>query len=359
MIMTKHNSRGRSTGFSLVELMVGTVIAILGSIVIFQVFSVSENYKRTAVSGSDAQQSGLVGLYSIERDARIAGFGLNDVTLLGCNIRAYNQDRIPADFNFILAPILITQGADNNATTGVGVASDTITIMYGNSASGMATVDIIQDMPSPTAVYKVSNRYGFKKGDMIVVAESGKDCTLAETTDLPGAGLSDNLIHNNGVYINAAGVQGDAIYNKPGGLGVAYNAKAKVYNLGSFPTVHIYSIVNNSLVINNALSATTAEIANNVINLQALYCKDTVNSPPSAFTTCDAVTPTSWAQVGALRVGILTQSVKPERDCNVTASSNIAWSGGAFDISAVPNWNCYRYKVFQTTVPIRNLIWTF
>lgn len=357
--IAKHSAIFRAAGFSLVELMVGVIIALIGSIVIFQVFSVSENYKRTSVSGSDAQQSGLMGLYTIERDARMAGFGLNDVTLLGCSIRAYNQNRIPADFNFVLAPLQITQGAGNNVTTGVGAASDTITLMYGNSATGLASVDIIEDMPSPTAVYKVSNRYGFQKGDMIVIAEPGKDCTLAETTDLPGAGQSDNLIHNNGTYTNAAGVTGDAIYNKPGGLGVAYNANSKVYNLGSLPTVNVYSVANNNLVVLESLTATTVEIASNIINLQAVYCKDLVNSPPSAFTTCDAVAPATWDQVGALRIGVLSQSAKPERECNVTASSNIPWSGGAFDISAVPNWNCYRYKVFQTTVPIRNLIWTF
>ena len=82
--IAKHSAMFRAAGFSLVELMDGVIIALIGSIVIFQVFSVSENYKRTSVSGSDAQQSGLMGLYTIERDARMAGFGLNDVTLLGC-----------------------------------------------------------------------------------------------------------------------------------------------------------------------------------------------------------------------------------------------------------------------------------
>jgi len=33
------------------------------------------------------------------------------------------------------------------------------------------------------------------------------------------------------------------------------------------------------------------------------------------------------------------------------------WSGGTFDLSADPNWQCYRYRVFETTVPLRNWIW--
>ncbi len=105
-IMTKHNSQNRSAGFSLVELMVGVIIAILGSIVIFQVFAVSEKYKRTSVAGSDAQQSGLLGLHSIERDLRMAGYGVNDTTHMGCNVLAYNDNRTTTNFNFALQPVL-------------------------------------------------------------------------------------------------------------------------------------------------------------------------------------------------------------------------------------------------------------
>ena len=126
--------------------MVGVIIAILGSIVIFQVFSVSEKYKRTSVAGSDAQQSGLLALHSIERELRMAGYGVNDTTHLGCNVLAYNDNRTTTNFNFALQPVLITQGAGNNATTGVGAASDTITILYGNSANGLASVQQVQNM---------------------------------------------------------------------------------------------------------------------------------------------------------------------------------------------------------------------
>jgi type IV pilus assembly protein PilW len=38
------------------------------------------------------------------------------------------------------------------------------------------------------------------------------------------------------------------------------------------------------------------------------------------------------------------------------------WSGNtggarSFDLSIDPNWKCYRYRVFETTVPLRNWIW--
>jgi type IV pilus assembly protein PilW len=347
-MMTKHTSRSRSAGFSLVELMVGVIIAILGSIVIFQVFAVSEKYKRTSVSGSDAQQNGLLALYSIERDLRMAGYGVNDPTHLGCNVLAYNDTRTTTNFNFALQPVLVTQGAGNNATTGVGAASDTITVLYGNSANGLASVQQIQNMASTTEDFKVSNRYGFRVGDLVVAAEGGLNCTLAETSALPTGGLADTITRAD-----------SADHNPTGGHGVVYTSNALIYNLGSTPTLNQYAVVNNTLTVQSVLDLTTAEIANNIVNLQAVYCKDIVNTPPTTFNTCDALAPATWDQVGIVRVGLLSQSARPERDCNVTASSTIPWSGGTFDVSGVPNWNCYRYKVFQTTIPLRNLIWTF
>lgn len=345
-------------GFSLVELMVGMVISLIGMIVIFQVFAVSENYKRTSVSGSDAQQNGAIALFSLERDIRLSGFGMNDATLLGCTVRAYNENRTPTDFTFSLLPISITQGAGNDAA-GNGTASDTISVMYGNSGTGAPSVDIIADAAAAAAVYKVSNRYGFREGDLVVVAEAGKDCTLAQTTGVPGTpGQSDNVVHNSGNYTNTAGANVPAVYNKAGGLGVAYTTSAKMYNLGSAPTRNTYSIVNNSLNLVTDLDGASLDIADNIVSMQAVYCKDLVNAIPSVFTTCNATAPVTWNQVGAVRIGIIARSSKPERECNVTPSSSIPWSGGTFDLSADPQWACFRYKVFQTTVPLRNLIWT-
>ncbi len=49
-------------GFSLVEILVAMVISLLGILIIFQVFEVSEAIKRTTTSGGDAQQNGLLAM---------------------------------------------------------------------------------------------------------------------------------------------------------------------------------------------------------------------------------------------------------------------------------------------------------
>src|SRR5678816_2212215 len=98
-------------GFSIVELLVAMLIGLIGMIIIFQVFEVSEGIKRTTTSGGDAQQNGAVSLYVIEHDLRNAGMGFNDVSYAGCNILAYDSKRATPNFTMTLAPVLITPGA--------------------------------------------------------------------------------------------------------------------------------------------------------------------------------------------------------------------------------------------------------
>ncbi|MGE0559775.1 MAG: PilW family protein, partial [Burkholderiales bacterium] len=69
---TDHNNKcaprkaGRSqTGLSLVEIMVGVLIGMIGIVVIFQMLATSEERKRTVSAGSDVQVSGIIGMTSL------------------------------------------------------------------------------------------------------------------------------------------------------------------------------------------------------------------------------------------------------------------------------------------------------
>jgi type IV pilus assembly protein PilW len=96
-------------GFSLVDVMVGMVIALLGVIIMFQVFGVSESVKRTTTSGGDAIQNGASALFAMERSIKSAGYGI---------FASNNVSPLPSDP--VTFPVLITPGAANE--------SDTITI---------------------------------------------------------------------------------------------------------------------------------------------------------------------------------------------------------------------------------------
>ncbi len=343
------------SGFSLVEIMVAMVIGLVGILVIFQVFAVSEGYRRSTTSGGDAQQSGAVAMYVLEREMRQAGWGFNSANAIGCNVRAYDAQQGGALPQYPLVPVRITQGA--------ATASDTIEVNYGNQSSVLAPTNVFQNMVASTDAYVVGNRYGYALADVFIVVESGLDCTLAQVTGLPGAPLTTTINHDAANPLSR--------YDNPAGSGVLYTVNGFIFNLGSAPSRNIYSVNNNSLVLVSALNSQTAQtVADNIVQLKAQYGKDDGGGGGTAgdgiVDTYDNVTPTTaaqWAQVLSIRIGIAARSAQQEKPlvsgggCDATTVTP-TWVGGTFNLTADANWQCYRYKIFQTTIPVRNMLWS-
>lgn len=349
--------RDQIKGFSLIEVLVGMTIGMLGMLVIIQVFSLTESGKQTTTSGGDAQQNAALSLHTLERDIRMAGYGINSVpALAGCKINAYNSDRTPQTFDFILTGVVIDQGAAH--------LPDKITVTYSSSSLINAPASLTQNMPTPAAVYKVNNRFGFNEGDLIIAAEAGKDCTLGQTTGVPGAGNSDNVIHSSGNYTDPDGNNKPATYNKPGGVSnTAYTTEAKLYNIGPLPISNVYSIINNALVVTSNFTGVPETVADNVLDLQAEYGVDTDNDNAvnTYQTSADldgdgTVTGIEWSHVLSVRYGLVARSIK--REPNEVTTAVPTWTGGAFNnISTNPDWKHYRYRVLETTTLLRNMIW--
>ena len=76
-------------GVTLIELMVGLVVGLLAVLVISQVMLTSEGQKRTATGGADAQISGALALYTLQRDLEQAGYGIaSNPSIFGCPLSA-------------------------------------------------------------------------------------------------------------------------------------------------------------------------------------------------------------------------------------------------------------------------------
>lgn len=365
-------------GFSLVEIMVGMIIGMLGILVIYQVFAVFEGQKRTTTSGSDAQQNGAIGLYAIERDVRMAGYGINDPAILGCTIQAYNvNSTAPGTFTLTLVPVNITKNPANTP--------DLITVFYSNASTLMSPARLQQTMPTPAADFKVDNRFGYNPGDLVIAACPGcnpsLDCTLFEITGLPTTiGQTDILNHNTGSYINAQGANVNATYNKAGGLSISYpmydystKTGGKLFNIGSGPINNTYSVQNSQLMVQSSATGSAGvptPITDGIVQLKAYYGKDTTGD--GEIDDYDDIAPTNaagWAQVMSVRMAIVARSGQREKPnattglCETTTAFP-SWSGKtlvpgseALDLSSDPDWKCYRYKTFETSVPLRNMIW--
>ena len=300
------------------------------------------------------------------------GSGTNPA--LGCNTLAYNSlSSYPGGtFPFRLVPVLITDG-------GAG-GSDTITVTYGSGPNLATPVGFTQ--PSAGAAnYTLNNnadKAGFASGDLVLAMQPGLNCTLAQITGLTGSG-SDVITHNPGAGGN---------YNAPGGLGVTYGLPtAQLLNLG-IPIITSYFVAANNLASSDLKlgvsggAGNTAVLADNIVTIQAQYGIDANGDgsidawvePTGAVWGNTATTPSAAniLLIKAIRIAVVARSSLMERGavtatCANNAGTNngpCAWRDTAaapaplIDLSADPNWSRYRYKVYQTIIPLRNMIWS-
>ncbi|HEY8070194.1 MAG TPA: PilW family protein [Burkholderiales bacterium] len=346
----------RSSGFSLVEIMVGMVIGMFGIMIMLQVFSLAEGQKRSTTSGGDAQTSGAIALFGIQRDIRQAGLGLTDVKLIACNLTL----RTGVVLN-TLAPVTI-----NHASIPAGDANtDTLLVVYGSS-NGSPQGDGITSQSSQ-AVYLVQTPSSFTSSlvyataDKVIAAPPSRasPCTLTLDWVVPPAA---------GANTATAAVN----------TGVTSMTNGTLFNVGQSPKVLAYAVRSSNLTqcdytVNDCSAAGSVNdstvwvpIANNIVSLRARYGRDT-NSPMDGIADvwdrtamaamCDV------AKVSAIQLALVARSANFEKTA-VTASTAAAnyptWEGTAsasINVTGLTNWQNYRYRVFQSTVPIRNMAW--
>lgn len=399
MTYSKFNISAVENGFSLVDLMVGMVVGLLTVLVIMQSYSAFEGQKRTTTSGVTAQENGLVALHTMESDIRMAGAGLITNGMFSCTkVNKYLNGAVT--LNQSLAPVTITDG-------GASGAPDTVSVVYSDSACSGGPMRIQVAMPTPSNVITVNqascvnstassqNAY---QGDIVLLSTpgSGNSCTIMQATGRPQT-------QANGVNILTS--SGQSNYNPPGGFngtlfppgGYTTTPQSYVQNMGSLVN-NQYQVLCNTLTVTdlktqgapsctyNPVTFTNATgLVNNVVNIQAQYgiapttpprsqsVNCWVNATGANTNTCDG---NDWqnpsaadiARIKAIRLAIVVRSSLPEKPdssgvCSATPSTTApnyprSWPGGpSIDVTNLPSWQCYRYKVYQTIIPLRNVIW--
>src|SRR6185369_4736466 len=85
---THITTRSRSSGLTIIEILVGVAIGLIGIVAIFQAVAVWSKHTASTSSGGDAQVAGTLALFNIERDIKQAGhgFGRAQTPVMGCNV---------------------------------------------------------------------------------------------------------------------------------------------------------------------------------------------------------------------------------------------------------------------------------
>ncbi|WP_371323641.1 PilW family protein [Dechloromonas sp. ZY10] len=360
-------------GLTLIELMVGVLIGMLTTVIVFHAFSLNERQKRVTTGTADAQTNGALGLFMLERDLRMAGFGLETDFSAKCNVTYSYYDNGsgaagPLPGMSAVAPLVITDG---------GAGSDQIAVVYyadpaDNNFSIPSYTTLRSTMPQPSAELNVSSTDGCKEGALAIVQQAG-NCMVMEITQVQDSALK--IQHNPG----GAGTAGDPVYNpnNPYIVANAWPAFAKdaVVRCGfSAPLQRTYRIsAAYQLESQDSGSAAAISLAPQIVSLQAQYgISDTAASnkvtawvDPTGAWAAATLTRALGSRIKAVRVAVVARNSeyeKPEpgQACATTTQAMLdQWSDWAefASIKTLPDWACYRYKAFETVIPLRNVLW--
>jgi len=376
-----------SRGFSLVEIMVGMVIGMLGIIVMMQVFALAEGQKRATTGGGDAQNNGAIALYGVQRDIRQAGWGNSDLKVIGCDVllpAARGAAAPPAVILNPTAPVTI-----NHPGIPAGdLNTDTLLVVYGNT-NGTPQGDGFVAANTTANIFQVQTPTSFTVNDWVIAiartrpAQPASCATIMDRVACVGAACAAAIPSASNVVVTT----GAAVNTLLGGA-----PASTLYNLGQAPRILAYAIRNGNLTLcdymandcaaagNTGNSTIWVPIGSNIVSLRAQYGRDTTILPAPATVTMDGIvdiydqtspalqtaanvapTPTTacgWARISAIRLVLVARSGQYEKT-EVTTSAP-AWLGTAttpIDLSAYADWQHYRYKIFQTVVPLRNIAW--
>ncbi len=413
-IQIKRPLRVRQTGLSLIELMVALVVSMVIVGAVFGLMSVSEGRKRTTMSVSDINQSGVFALYQLDKAIRSAGSGYSQNWPLtyGCRLNVNlggkqilpSPANVPAPFTnlpgqlggFRLAPLLIVQ---NGTPLSTG-SSDAIITMAGNAGYGEIPTEFSNTAPTVSgSVVNLSliNTMTFNAGNLVLIADRNntagnvQPCYVGQVqagftgsvaTQLPLAGTYDA---STGLDGNATNVSATGVAMNLGNVGGGNLPAFGVYGVGANNTLMFFDLLQSGGNGNNAIP-----LADGVMEMHALYGIDPNNTgnvswqaPTGAF---DAATLSNGSQtaaanlyaIKAVRIGLILRTSLPERAQQYVTSTGAASTPSAATATGVVSpgplvlfadvpglaytrkltgaEQNYRYRVLEATIPLRNTL---
>ncbi|MTV38478.1 PilW family protein [Duganella radicis] len=391
----------RQGGFSLVELMVSVVIGLLALLFATRLVISGEANKDAAVGGSDSMQNGMLAMFSLSGDAATAGWGLNDRTVAGCNTTFSDQ----RGYQLLGAK---QDGVDITPLAGVviqsnGAAPDVISFNSGSSNAGVGSIKMTADYGGESFVVGAQiGPYGYNPGDVLVVSAQASDrpCTIMQMAGFnPAAGRGAEMLLAGGSQYR---------YNPAPAMAQAYAKNVTfMYNLGQPDLLHFHTwSVRNGILLLRATDLAGAEgagssVADNIVSIKAQYGFDNralANYDPNPagngtqmVATSTGMQTTVWSgtmidadndgvnggpgdyqRIAAVRIAVVARSKtvekpRPGAACSATTAQPTVFANAVpRGVAAVPvtvnvavagdatDWKCYRYRVFETIVPILN-----
>jgi type IV pilus assembly protein PilW len=310
----QRNASKREAGLSLVELLVGLAIGLLAMLVVFQVCALFEARRRVTVASSDAQINGTQVLMAIERDLKLAGYGLGPASAQGCLVKRYFNSAQP---DLVLQAVKITNGVAGTA--------DSLRMLASTALEASVATNLVTPHTGEMALMMVNSTLGIATNDLLILHEPGKTCALIQASAVPA---------------------------------------------GDFQVTLSRSMSRTHTDVSTPLAA-------EIVNLQAQYGFDTrtgTQATPQVTWWSDSMMDADGdgvvgnsgdiQRIYAIRFAVVARSQQASAACASQAAP--VWFAGGNDgklaettiaVDQIAGRPCDRFQVFQSVVPLRNRVW--
>jgi type IV pilus assembly protein PilW len=383
--------RSWHAGMTLIELLVAMAIGVGVVMVLSTLLFAVENHKRTTTSTNDADQAGAYTFHALDKALRSAGSAIIESTyagagVLGCRLNAaaiLPAASLPPPFstaflggapsNLRVAPLVIgpAQSADGQ--------SDVIMVMSGSGSAGGVSRQITGSGSSTSLV--LDNTIGFATSDLVLVSQNNiTDCLLEEVSANPLTTSPNLTLGSTTYYTSNSGTASlstlagsTSTYVTPLGNAVVNNLQMLI-GVDTKDTLYSYDLLQNvSLVQSPGSTDVATPISDGVYRMHAIYGVDTNGngtwdawaSPTDTNYDPTTVMTTAGTQqkIISVRVSLLVRGEYYDKNvvspASFTMFSGLTNAGGASvaqPVNLSNNDQHYRYRLFEFTVPLRNMI---
>ena len=346
--------------------MVGLTLGLITTLAITQIMVNFQSQRRTTTSAMDAQVNDMLAMATLRQSIEMAGYGFaSESSVLNCPLDARFQGAAVAGWPATLVPLVIANGADG--------APDTVRVIGSSKATFSIPIRISAPYdPLVDQSFAVASVRGVEADDlMVAVSDPSVSCEIFQVSADPGT--QSRVEH------------ADGNWNSSGFPSHIYADGNFLVNLGRLSDV-TFSIGANGTLQSRMFTLSDAsepsylgpiDLYSHIVNLQAYYGKDA--NGDGAVDTWDTHAPASsadWRTVLAVRVAIVSRSGSYEKE--IVTRANPVWDVGGsatvddssatvaacgssqcvtLRIDHLPDWQHYRYKVLDSVIPLRNLIW--
>jgi type IV pilus assembly protein PilW len=344
--------RAGQRGTSLIELLVGIVVALLIGLVAMGMAISYAATQRQAVGTSSATSSGASAIEMLRTQTLPTGLGFFGSSSFRCERLNLSHGSTVLGDGAAFSPLNVTRPSSG--------LFDTLDVMYASSVYGGTEVPLLS--ASATAA-SLKAHLPASTGQVVLLSPvtAGAPCTVRSVTGITAA-TADTY-----EQLSFGSSGSDGAYNQATfSASTSYAAGDRIALLGAL-SAYRYSVADNKLQQTDRIAGTTATLARNVMAFRVQYGTATSTSSraldswvnPNAGTEWATVDSTHLGRILAMRVQLLLRSPQPEKPnastgaCEATTTAPTLMTGESYALAAADK--CYRYRLVSTVIPLRNI----